>query len=95
MAFVALPLLVLGRFRMTRAALPFVAATGIAEVVGFWLFAVGAREAIAITAVLSSMFAPVSAVAAFVVFRERLAPRQIAGIVVIVAGVVGLGILQS
>ena len=41
------------------------------------------------------MFAPVSAVAAFVVFRERLAPRQIAGIVVIVAGVVGLGILQS
>ena len=94
-AFVALPLIVLGRFQMTRAAVPFVAATGVAEVIGFWLFAVGAREAIAVTAVLSSMFAPVSAVAAFVVFRERLAPRQIAGIVIIVAGVVGLGILQS
>ena len=94
-AFVALPLVVLGRFRMTRKALPFVAVTGVAEVIGFWLFAVGAREAIAITSVLSSMFAPVSAVAAFVVFRERLARRQIAGVVVIVAGVVGLGILQS
>ena len=93
--FVAVPLLVFGRFRMTRAALPFVAATGIAEVVGFWLFATGAREAIAITSVLSSMFAPIAAVAAFVVFRERLARRQIAGIVLIVAGVVGLGILQS
>jgi drug/metabolite transporter (DMT)-like permease len=94
-ALVALPLLALGRFRMTRAALPYVVATGIAEIVGFLSFAIGAREAIAVTSVLSSMFAPVSAVAAFVVFRERLGPRQIAGIALVVCGVTGLGILQS
>jgi drug/metabolite transporter (DMT)-like permease len=32
--FVAIPLLVLGRFRMSRAALPLVAATGVVEVLG-------------------------------------------------------------
>lgn len=94
-ALVALPLLALGRFRMTRAALPFVVATGIAEVVGFVSFTIGAREGIAVASVLSSMFAPVAAIAAFVVFRERLGRRQIAGIALVVCGVAGLGILQG
>lgn len=94
-AFVALPLLALGRLRMTRAALPFVVATGIAEVVGFWSFSLGAREGIAVASVLSSMFAPVAAIAAFVVFRERLDRRQIAGIALIALGVAALGLVQS
>ncbi len=94
-ALVAAPLLVLGRFRLTRAALPYVVATGVAEMVGFWSFAIGAREEIAVASVLSSMFAPISAIAAFVVFRERLSRRQIVGIALVVAGVVGLGLLQT
>ena len=94
-ALVAAPLLALGRFRLTRAALPYVVATGIAEMVGFWSFAIGAREEIAVASVLSSMFAPISAIAAFVVFRERLNRRQIVGIALVVAGVVGLGVLQT
>ena len=93
-AFVALPLLALGRLRMTRAALPFVVATGIAEVVGLWSFSLGAREGIAVASVLSSMFAPMSTVAAFVVFRERLGRRQIAGIALIALGVAMLGVIQ-
>ena len=41
------------------------------------------------------MFAPLAAVAAFVVFRERLGRRQVAGIVLVVVGVTALGLLQS
>jgi drug/metabolite transporter (DMT)-like permease len=92
--FVAVPMLVLGRLRMTRPALPFVVATGIAEVVGFSFFTLGAREGIAVASVLSSMFAPVAAIAAFVVFRERLGRRQIVGIVLIAVGVAALGFIQ-
>jgi drug/metabolite transporter (DMT)-like permease len=94
-AFVAIPLLVLGRFRMSRAGLPFVAATGVVEVLGYWCFAFAARESIALASVLSSMFAPIAAVAAYVVFRERLSPRQIVGIALVVGGVAALGILQA
>lgn len=94
-AFVAVPLLVLGRFRMTRAALPFVAATGVVEVLGYWCFAFAARESIAVASVLSSMFAPIAAVAAYVVFRERLSRRQIVGIALVVVGVSALGLLQA
>jgi drug/metabolite transporter (DMT)-like permease len=93
--FVAIPLLVLGRFRMSRAALPFVAATGVVEVLGYWCFAFAARESIALASVLSSMFAPIAAVAAYVVFRERLSRRQIVGIALVVCGVAALGILQA
>jgi len=37
------------------------------------------------------MFAPLAAVAAYVLFRERLARPQVAGIAVVVAGVALLG----
>jgi drug/metabolite transporter (DMT)-like permease len=37
----------------------------------------------------------VAAVAAFVLFRERLAPRQILGIVLVVAGIAILGVLAA
>lgn len=94
-AFVALPLAVLGRVRITRAALPYVVATGIAEIVGYVAYTLGAREGIAVSAVLASMFAPVAAVAAFVVFRERLSRRQVVGIATIVVGVATLGLLQG
>ena len=93
--FVAIPLLVLGRFRMSRAALPYVVATGVAEVLGYWCFAFAARESIALASVLSSMFAPIAAVAAYVVFRERLSRRQVVGIALVVCGVAALGFLQA
>jgi drug/metabolite transporter (DMT)-like permease len=92
---VGLPLLLLGRPRIPRKALPFIALTGLAEVVGLMSFSVGAREDIAITSVLGSMFAPLAAIAAFVLFRERLAPRQIAGIVLVVVGIALLGAFAS
>ena len=94
-AIVALPLFLTGRLRIPRAALPFIVLIGLVEVLGFVAFAAGAREDIAITSVLASMFAPLAAVAAFVLFKERLAPRQIAGIALVVVGIAILGVLAA
>jgi drug/metabolite transporter (DMT)-like permease len=94
-AVIALPLAVTARMRLTRRALPLVLASGVAEVAGFGLFAVGSRHGIAVTAVLASQFGAMAAVAGFVLFRERLAPVQLAGVVTIVAGVSVLSVLQA
>ena len=87
---VALPLMAQRRFRVTRAALPLVLIAGTGEVFGSMLSAWGSRESIAITAVLGSQFAAIAAVAAFVLFGERLSRTQIVGVVLIVVGVTSL-----
>jgi drug/metabolite transporter (DMT)-like permease len=92
---VALPLVALRRLRISRAAAPFVVAVGFSEVIGYSFYTIGAREAIAITAVLATLFAPLSAVAAYVLFRERLATRQVVGIGLVVVGVTILGAIQG
>jgi drug/metabolite transporter (DMT)-like permease len=84
---VVIPLLVQGRLRLSRAALPLVVIAGTGEVVGSMLSAWGSRESIAITAVMGSQFAALAAVAAFLLFGERLARVQLVGVVLIVAGV--------
>ena len=84
---VTLPILLSGRLRLTRAALPLLIVAGVGEVLGSTLSAWGARESIAIIAVMGSQFAAISAVAAFVLFGERLARVQVAGVVLIVVGV--------
>lgn len=91
---VALPLMARGRLRLTREALPLVLIAGTGEVFGSMLSAWGSRESIAITAVLGSQFAAIAAVAAFVLFGERLSRTQIIGVVLIVAGVAALAWLQ-
>jgi drug/metabolite transporter (DMT)-like permease len=92
---VALPLALMGRLVLTRPALPLVLASGLAEVAGFALFAVGSRHGIAVSAVLSSQFGAIAGAAAFVLFRERLARVQLVGVVLIVAGVSVLSGLQA
>jgi drug/metabolite transporter (DMT)-like permease len=92
---VAVPLILVGRMRLTRAALPLVLISGICEVAGFVSFTLGARDAIAVAAVLASQFATIAAVAAYVLFGERLARVQVLGAVVIVAGVAVLSALQA
>ena len=92
---VAVPLFLSSRLLLTRPALPLVVTSGVAEIVGFGLFALGSRHGIAVSAVLASQFAGIAAVVAFFLFRERLARVQIAGVVVIVAGVAVLSWLQA
>lgn len=92
---VAVPLVATRRLQMTRAAAPFVVASGLCEVGGAALFVLGSRHSIAISAVLASQFAAIAAIVAFVLFRERLTHVQLAGITVIAVGVGVLSALQA
>jgi drug/metabolite transporter (DMT)-like permease len=92
--FVALPLVVLGRLAVTRAALPFAALAGVCEVVGFASYAAGARDSIAVAGVLASQFAALAAIAAFVVFHERPRQVQLVGIAMLAVGVGAVSALR-
>ena len=92
---IAIPLILLRRLRLTRAAAPFVLVTGLTEVLGIASFAFGAREGIAIASVISSQFAAIAAVAAVILLRERLARVQVVGVATISVGVAVLSYLTS
>ena len=83
------------RLRFSREVAPLLVVSGIAEVLGFVSFVVGARHGIAIAAVLGSQFAALAAMAAFLFFGERLRRVQVAGVCAIAVGVAVLTILQA
>jgi drug/metabolite transporter (DMT)-like permease len=93
--FVVLPLLLTGRLRLSREALPFVVVVALAEVVGTLVYAFGARDGIAVAAVTASQFGAIAAVVSVVAFGERLRRVQVAGVVVIAVGVGVLAALQA
>jgi len=84
---VGLPLIAVGRLRLSREAAPFVVLVGLAEVVGNGTFALGARDSAPVASVIASQFAGIAAIAAFVLFGERLGRIQVVGVVVIAVGV--------
>jgi drug/metabolite transporter (DMT)-like permease len=85
-AFVALPLAIGRRLKLTRSAAPLVAAAAVCEVTGFAAYTFGARQNIAVTAVIASLFASLAAIGAYVLFSERLGRAARIGIVIIAAG---------
>ncbi|MGI9196510.1 MAG: EamA family transporter [Candidatus Nanopelagicales bacterium] len=89
---VFLPLLATRRLQITRATAPLVVAMGFTEVFGFICFAIGSQYEVAVTSVLASQFAPIAAIAAYLLFKERLGRLQILGVVVLVLGVGALTI---
>ena len=91
----AIPLLAARRLVVTREAFPFVAIAGVCEVIGFAFFTLGARDSIAISAVLASQFGVLAALAGFVVFSERLTRPQTVGIAAIAIGVASLTWIQA
>lgn len=93
--FVTVPLAVTSRLKLTRRALPLVLASGLAEVIGFTSFALGARHGIAVTAVLASQFAAVAAIGGYLLFDERLTRVQLIGVALILGGVVMLTALTA
>jgi drug/metabolite transporter (DMT)-like permease len=86
-ALVAAPLAARRRLRLTRRALPLVAAAGAAEVLGVLSYAIGARHNLPVAAVLAAQFAALTAVAAYFIHGQRLSRRQLAGLAAVVAGV--------
>jgi drug/metabolite transporter (DMT)-like permease len=93
--FVTIPLLLRRQLRVTRGTLPLVITMGLLEVVGVIGIAFGARDAIAITAVISSQFAAVAVIGAYLLFGERLQRHQVGGIVLIGIGVAGVALLRA
>jgi drug/metabolite transporter (DMT)-like permease len=84
---IAAPLAARRALVLSRPAAPLVAAAGVAEVLGFLAYAAGARDEIAIAAVLASQFAALAAVGAYLALGERLSRSQLAGLLVIAVGV--------
>ena len=82
-----IPLAVTRRLTLTRKALPLVVTTGCTEVIGFASYTWGAREGIAVAAVLVSQFAAISGIAAYLLFRERLSRLQLGGVSLLVISV--------
>jgi hypothetical protein len=91
----AVPMLAARRLRMTRAAFPLVVASGVAEVLFFVLFALGARHSIAVTSVLAAQFSVMGPATAYVLFRERLGLQQKLGAAFLILGVTGLALVHS
>jgi drug/metabolite transporter (DMT)-like permease len=92
---VALPLLAAGRLRAPGRVLPFLVLGALAEIGGLASFTAGAREGIAVSVVISSQYAALAALGAYLLLRERLAPIQIVGVVAIAAGVAVLGAIEA
>jgi drug/metabolite transporter (DMT)-like permease len=92
---VALPLAAARRLSTSKSAAPLVVIAGLAEIVGFTSFAIGAREAVAVSAVLVSQFATVALVLAYFLFHERITRIQLAGIALVIVGVAGVTLLRA
>jgi drug/metabolite transporter (DMT)-like permease len=88
-----LPLALGGRLRVRRDLLPFIVFAGVAEVAGVYAYAWGARESIAVTAILSSQFAVMAALMAHAL-GERISPRQWLGVAAVTGGVVAITLLR-
>jgi drug/metabolite transporter (DMT)-like permease len=93
--FVTLPLAFAGRLRLTRRVAPLVLLIGVLEVVGVVGVAIGSTDSISISVVLSSQFASVAAVGAFLLFHERITRHQLLGIGLIVTGVAAVAWLRA
>ena len=93
--FMMAPLRLGGRLRLTGRAFRLVAGAAAGEVVGIVSYELGARHGLAVAAVLASQFAALAALSAFLLFSERLSRFQLAGLVVIAAGVALLAAAQT
>jgi drug/metabolite transporter (DMT)-like permease len=89
-----IPLLLTRKLRITRKAAPLLVLLAACDLVGITLYAIGAQMNLQVTAVMSSQMAPIAAILAFFLFKERLARGQLVGLVVIIAGIVGLSLVQ-
>ncbi len=91
---IAIPLAARGRLRISRRALPFVIVSGVLEALGSALYVTGAHVSPAAAAVLSSQFAAIAALSAFLLFGERLGRVQFVGIMLVFVGVTALAIVR-
>ena len=92
-ALIASPLLVSRKLRISLRTFPLVLAAALGEIGGLASYTFGARQQLAVAAVLATPYTAITAVAAFFLFGERLRRHQILGVAIVVAGVVTLSAL--
>lgn len=92
---VTFPLALSGRLARPHGCIRWLLLSGAAEVGGFFAYAAGARHGIAVAAVLATLTGTFGAAIGWVLFEERLRAQQLAGIVVIFAGVAALSALTA
>jgi len=92
---IAIPLALRHRLELSREAAPLLVATGLVEIGGVICFTIGSRHGIAVASVLASQFAAFAALAAFLIFHERLGRVQLIGVVLTLAGVGLLSLVQA
>jgi drug/metabolite transporter (DMT)-like permease len=90
---VALPMACTGRLASPRPSLGWLVGVGIAEVLGFICYVLGARHSVPIAAVLSAQYATISVLVGVTVLRERLVTAQVIGLVLTIGGVALLSVL--
>jgi drug/metabolite transporter (DMT)-like permease len=93
--FVAVPLAARRELRTPRPVAWYVVSAGVAEVLGFFSYALGARHGVAIAAVLATTFAAVAAMGAYVFLGEHLRQTQIVGLLLIFAAVSVLAVSRA
>jgi drug/metabolite transporter (DMT)-like permease len=91
---IAVPLVIVRRLRFDRAIAGWLVLAGSLEVAGYIAFALGARDGIAVAAVLASQFAIVATLCA-AVSGERLVRRQWIGVGLVMLGVAAVALLQA
>ncbi len=94
-ALLAAPLAARRKLRITKRTFPLVFVGGAGEVVGLVFYTFAARHELAVAAVLASQSAAITPIAGFFLFGERLRRHQVAGIIIVVAGVVTLSALGN
>jgi drug/metabolite transporter (DMT)-like permease len=90
---IAVPLALTRRLRFERSLLGWLVAAGVLEVLGYVGFGLGARDSIAVAAVLASQFAVVATLGA-AALGERLERRRWIGVGVVAMGVAVVAAVQ-
>jgi drug/metabolite transporter (DMT)-like permease len=78
-----------------RSALPWLAGAAFLDSAGFAALVKGAGDGVAVAAVLASQYAVVAVIGGLLLYRERLAPWQAAGVALTLAGVATLAIARA
>jgi drug/metabolite transporter (DMT)-like permease len=92
---VTIPLALRRQLRWTPGTARLLLVAGLCEVTGFFVYAVGARHGIAVAAVLATLTGAIGVGFGRLLFGERLQPTQMAGVIVIFAGVATLSALNA
>ena len=90
-----LPLVLLRRMPLVRAAVPYVAIAGVLELVGGVAFIWGADDSVAVAAVVASQYAAMLVAIGYLALDERLGRWQAVGVGVVLVGVAALAAVQA